>query len=248
MSDTGAGPATPSRPETLIGKLARICLIVVVGCAGLTWAGLNAKRGAASDVFLDIETQLLKFKTFSPGTAAATLDGAAAHRLSTCDTHTQRALLLLEIPLAYAALQSGAVQEFDRRSRSLEERARHTLACNPRDSFVWLTLFGLHTGRGQVDEASFDLLRMSYETSPYEAWVAVRRVTVAVPVILSAPETLRERILAEFQYLVRRRFTDMPVRAYLNAPPAVRSLLQATVDQLGAKEKEAFAAALKTLS
>jgi hypothetical protein len=40
----------------------------------------------------------------------------------------------------------------------------------------------------------------------------------------------------------------MPVRAYLNAPPAVRSLLQVSIDQLGAKEKEAFAAALKRLS
>jgi hypothetical protein len=89
---------------------------------------------------------------------------------------------------------------------------------------------------------------MSYETSPYEAWIAVRRVTVAVPVILSAPETLQERILEEFQYLVQKRFYEMPVRAYLNAPPAVRALLQTSIDQLGAKEKEAFAATLKRLS
>ena len=248
MPGSGPSVATLSKPESLIGKLARISLILVVGCAGLAWAGLNAKRGAASDVFRDIETHLLKFETFSPATAAATLDGAAAHKLSACDTHAQRALLLLEIPLAYAALQSGAIQEFDRRSRALEERARQTLGCSPRDSFVWLVLFGLHTGRGQVDESSFDLLRMSYETSPYEAWIAVRRVTAAVPVILSAPETLRERVLAEFQYLVQKRFVEMPVRAYLNAPPAVRALLQTSIDQLGAKEKEAFAAALKRLS
>ena len=237
-----------SKPEPFIGRLARIGLILVVGCVGLAWGGLNAKRGAASDVFRDIESHLLRFETFSPATAAATLDGVAVQRLSGCDTHAQRALLLLEIPLAYASLQSGAVQEFDQRSRSLDARARQTLSCNPRDSFVWLVLFGLSTGRGLVDENSFDLLRMSYETSPYEAWVAARRVTVAVPLILSAPAPLRERILAEFQYLVQKRFTEMPVRAYLNAPPAVRTLLQASVDQLGAKEKEAFAAALKRLS
>jgi len=215
---------------------------------GHAWVSQNTKRGASPDVFLYIETHLLKFETFSPATAAATLDGAAAQKLSACDVHARRALLLLEIPLAYAALQSGAVQEFDRRSRSLEARARQTLGCSPRDSFVWLVLFGLHTGRGQVDENSFDLLRMSYETSPYEAWIAVRRVTVAVPVILSAPETLRERILAEFQYLIQKRFIEMPVRAYLNSPPAVRSLLQASIDRLGAKDKEAFSAALKRLS
>jgi len=248
MPDPTLRTGTLSRPEFPVGKLLRIGLILVIGCAGLAWGGLNAKRGAASDVFLDIESHLLKFQTFSPATAAATLDGDAAQKLSACDTHAQRALLLLEIPLAYAALQSGAVQEFDRRSRSLEARARQTLSCSPRDSFVWLVLFGLHTGRGQVDENAFELLRMSYETAPYEAWIAVRRVTAAVPVILSAPETLRERILAEFRYLVQKRFNEMPVRAYLSAPPAVRSLLQASIDQLGAKEKEAFAAALKKLS
>ena len=240
--------ATPSKPEPPVGKLARVSLIALVGCAALVWGGISAKRGAASDVFLDIETRLLKFQTFSPATAATTLDGAAAQKLSACDTHAQRALLMLEIPLAYAALQSGVVQEFDRHSRSLDARARRTLGCSPRDSFVWLVLFGLHTGRGQVDANAFDLLRMSYETSPYEAWIAVRRVTAAVPVILSAPEALRERILAEFQYLVQKRFVEMPVRAYLSAPPAVRSLLQTRIDQLGAREKDAFAAALKKLS
>ncbi|WKA30559.1 hypothetical protein [Bradyrhizobium roseum] len=239
---------TRSKPEPFFGKLARIGLIVVVSCAGLAWAGLNAKRGAASDMFRDIGTHLLKFETFSPATSAATLDGIAAQHLRGCDVHAQRALLLLEIPLAYAALQSGAVQEFDRRGRSLEDRARQALSCNPRDSLVWLVLFGLHTGRGQVDENAFDLLNMSYETSPYEAWIAGRRLTAAVPVILSAPEPLRERILAEFQHLVRKRFTEMPVRAYLSAPPAVRTLLQASIDQLSAKEKEAFAAALKKFS
>ena len=248
MPDSRSRVATISKPEPLIGRLGRISLILVVGCAALAWGGLNAKRGAASDVFLDIETHLLRFETFSPATAAATLDGAAAQKLNACDAHAQRALLLLEIPLAYTALQSGAVQEFDRRSRSLEARARQALSCSPRDSFVWLVLFGLHAGRGQVDENSFDLLRMSYETSPHEAWIAVRRVTVAVPVILSAPEALRQRILAEYKYLVQKRFIEMPVRVYLNSPPAVRSLLQASVDQLGAKDKEAFAAALKKLS
>ena len=66
MPDSRLCVATLSKPEPLIGKLARISLILVVGCAGLAWGGLNAKRGAASDVFLDIETRLLKFETFKP--------------------------------------------------------------------------------------------------------------------------------------------------------------------------------------
>lgn len=88
---------------------------------------------------------------------------------------------------------------------------------------------------------------MSYDTSPHEAWIGVRRIVVAIPVLLAAPETVRERILAEFRDLVRHRFVELPARAYLDASPLVRSLLQAQIDQLGAKEKAAFAAALEKL-
>ena len=103
--------ATLSKPESAIGRLVRISLVLVVGCTALAWGGLSAKRGAASDVFRDIETHLLKFETFSPASAAATLDGAAAQKLNACDAHAQRALLLLEIPLAYfLAITLGAKQ------------------------------------------------------------------------------------------------------------------------------------------
>ena len=218
-----------------------------MGCLALVWGVSNVARGAASDAFLDLETRLLKFETYGRSTAIATLDGPAARDLSACDIHAQRALMLLEIPLADAALRSGAVQEFDRRSRSLEGRARQTLGCSPRDSLVWLLLFGLENEHGHLDQRAFDLLSMSYDTSPHEAWIGVRRIVVAIPVLLAAPETVRERILAEFRDLVRHRFVELPARTYLDASPLVRSLLQAQIDQLGAKEKAAFTAALEKL-
>jgi hypothetical protein len=155
--------------------------------------------------------------------------------------------MLLEIPLADAALRSGTVREFDQRSRSLEARARQTLACSPRNSFVWLLLFGLESQHGRLDEHTFDLLSTSYETSPHEAWISVRRIIIALPVLLAAPQALQEKILTEFQDLVRHRFFEMPARAYVDASPKVRSLLQTRLDQLGAKEKAAFAEALEKL-
>jgi hypothetical protein len=155
--------------------------------------------------------------------------------------------MLLEIPLADAALRSGLHQEFVQRSHSIETRARDTLSCSPRDSFAWLLLFGLENQNGHLEEHTFDLLSMSHETSPYEAWIAVRRIVLAVPVVLAMPEALRQQILIEFQNLVRQGFVEMPVRVYFNATPAVRSLLQTCLDQLDAKENAAFAEALSKL-
>ena len=221
--------------------------VFFVGCLGLLWGISNVARGAASDAYLDLESHLLKFETYSRATAVATLDGSSAQELNACDVHSQRALLLLEIPLADAALRSGTVREFDQRSRSLEARARQTLACSPRNSFVWLLLFGLESQHGRLDEHTFDLLSTSYETSPHEAWISVRRIIIALPVLLAAPQALQEKILTEFQDLVKHRFFEMPARAYVDASPKVRSLLQVRLDQLGAREKAAFAEALEKL-
>ena len=148
--------------------------------------------------------------------------------VSPCDNHAQRALLLMEIPLADAALRSGAARDYDERVRSLESRARQALGCTPRESFIWLVLFGLETGHGVLDQHAFDLLAMSYETSPNEAWIATRRIALAIPVVLAAPGPMQQKILGEFQDLVRTGFIELPARAYLRASGPIRALLQIT--------------------
>jgi hypothetical protein len=222
-------------------------LTLLVGCLGLIWGVSNVKTGAASDSFLDLESSLLRFETFNRDTAIATLNGTAAQNVSPCDAHAQRALLLLELPLADAALRSGSAQDFDQHSQSLEGRAQKTLLCSPRDALVWLLLFGLRNEHGLLDAKTFDLLAMSYETSPYEAWVAIRRIIVAIPVILAAPDSLRERILVEFQALVRHGFLEVSALAYRNASEQVRSLLQARIDQLDAARQAEFRRAVERL-
>ena len=220
-------------------------LTVVAGCVGFFWGITHIARGEASDSLWDMEARLLQFETFSRTTSIATLESAAAQDLSPCDNHAQRALMLMEIPLADTALRSGAVQEFDQRIRSLETRARQTLGCTPRDSFVWLLLFGLETQHGIPNEPAFDLLAMSYETSPNEAWIAIRRIVVAMPVVRVAPEPIQQKVLAEFQNLIRHGFVEMPARSYLDASASTRSLLQSRIDQLDSRSQANFSEALQ---
>jgi hypothetical protein len=214
---------------------------------GLVWGILNLARGAAADDFQDLAARLLQFETFGRTAAMRWLGRAAAQDLSACDNQPQRALLLMEIPLAEAALRSGAVQEFDQHVQSLEARSRQILGCVPRDSLVWLLLFGLEVEHGHLDEHSFDLLAMSYETSPNEAWVGVRRIVVAIPVVRSAPEPIQQKILTEFQNLIRHRFFDIPARSYLNAPASTRALLQSWIEQLDPLSQRAFSDVLQKL-
>ena len=124
----------------------------------------------------------------------------------------------MEMPLAEAALRSGAANEFDQRIQSLEARSRRILSCTPRDSFVWLLVFDLEVLHGRLNEHSFNLLAMSYETSPNEAWISIRRIIVAMPLVLIAPDPVRKSILFEFQQLIRNGFLEDAVRSYMKAP------------------------------
>ena len=153
----------------------------------------------------------------------------------------------MEMSLADTALRSGAIKEFEQHTKSLDTRATRVLSCTPRQSFVWLLAFQLKVLEGALDQHSFDLLAMSYETSPNEAWVAVRRIVVAIPVVFAAPEAVRQKILTEFEHLVSDRFIEIPARAYLNAPAAVRTLLQSRIDQLDPLSQSAFSDALHKL-
>jgi hypothetical protein len=222
-------------------------LTLAVAGLGLAWGILTLPQSEAADDLRYIESRLLRFETFSPSTVAQTLDSPVSRNLSACDTHSQRAMLLMELPLAEAALRAGSATEFDRHIRSLETRSRRILSCTPRESFVWLLAFDLEVLHGQLKDHSFDLLAMSYETSPNEAWISIRRNTVAMPLVLDAPEMVRRKVLSEFQQLARNGFAVDAARSYLAAPQPIRSLLQTRIEQLAPPLQKAFSEELQRL-
>lgn len=232
-----------SMQKTFSGLLFPRGLTALIGCLGLIWGIANLPQGEAADDFRDIETLLLQFADFGSPTQARVLASMAARDASPCNSHAQRTLLLMEIPLADAALRSGAVNDYNQRTRSMESRVRQALACTPHDAFLWMVLFGLETGHGVLDEHAFDLLATSYDNSPNEAWIGVRRILLAVPTLRSAPAAIQEKVLAEFESLIRHGFVEMPARAYQSASEPVRALLQSRLNALDERSQKAFSEA-----
>jgi hypothetical protein len=236
-----------SAPKIYLRLNARRTLTLVIGCLGLVWGIRSLPSSEAADEFWAIEGQILRFETFSKTTLARILESQVSRDLNACDTHSQRAMLLMEMPLAEAALQSGTTNEFDRLIEALETRTRRMLSCTPRESFAWLLTFNLEVLHGLLNERAFDLLAMSYETSPNEAWISIRRIIVAMPIVLVAPEPLRQRILFEFRQLIRYGFVEEAARSYSSVPGPIRSLLQTQIDQLDPREQKVFSDALQSL-
>ena len=225
--------------------LALPLLTLAVGSLALIWGAASLGSGAVADDLRELEARLLRFSSFSTAFTKQTLEQTPERDVSACDTHSQHALMLLEIPIADAALRSGDGLDYDRHVDSLEARTRHVLGCSPRDSLAWLVAFGLQIQHGVLNERSFGLLAMSYETSPHEAWIAVRRTAVAVPILLSASPAVQSRILDEFETLVRHGFLQMPARAYAKASPAARILLDSRINNLDSARRREFSEAVK---
>ena len=236
------GPASKTH-GLVVGR----ALTLAIGCLGLVWGIFALPRSEAADDFRDIESRLLRAETFNRASLMQTLESQISRDLSPCDTHSQRALLVMEMPLAEAALRSGASAEFDRHVQSLEARSRQVLGCAPRESFVWLLAFDLEVLHGRLNEQSFELLAMSYETSPNEAWISIRRIIVAMPLVLVAPEPVRQKILFEFQQLIRNGFVDYAARCYFTASWSIRSLLQSQIEQLDLPRQKNFSEALQKI-
>lgn len=237
------GPASKAHLELIV----RRTLTLALGCLGLVWGILVLPHSEAADDFRGIESRLLRSETFNRKALTQALDSQVSQDLSPCDTHSQRALLLMEMPLAEAALRSGAASEFDRRIHSLETRSRQVLSCAPREAFVWLVAFNLEVLHGRLNEHSFNLLDMSYETSPNEAWISIRRIIVAMPFVLVVSEPIRQKILSEFQQLIRNGFVDTAALSFSSASGAARSLLQTQIEQVDPGQQKNFSNALQKI-
>ena len=216
------------------------CLTIFLAVMGLAWGFSILPKSEASDDLRDTQNQLLRSETFAPKTLTRTLESPAFRNLSDCDAPAQIALLLIEARVAEASLRAGAVTDFDRLSKAVESRSDRILACAPRQSFAWLVKFSQAVLRGQLDEQSFNLLFMSYETSPNEAWISIRRNNVAIPLLLVLPERLKEEALTDFRRLMNGDFREEAARLYLAASQAIRPLLQASIEKLEADRQKVF--------
>jgi len=109
------------------------------------------------------------------------------------------AVIRLRLVEADLALGQAPAADLD----DLQQSVDAALDRDPSRSFLWLTAYWLQKLRSGGAAADLGLLRMSDLTGPNEAWIAVRRVPLALSVFPSLPADLEGRTFAEFAGLVR---------------------------------------------
>ena len=114
----------------------------------------------------------------------------------------------------------------------LYELGRNALACAPSDGFTWLTLFWLDAEKRGLRPENLAYLRLSYEVSPNEGWIAIWRNRLAMAMFDRLPPELANKALDEFVTLLDtgRSYDDM-ASIFESAPADVQ---QRIVQQLRA--------------
>jgi hypothetical protein len=223
----------------MLAALRRSAVGLVGGLAlgGSIWM---LRLSDVSDGFIRIEQQLLHSEMFDIDRMAAAVRANAVGTSRGCDTHTQNALVLIEMRLADHALQSGSATDFENYSSSMQQRAEKGLACAPYTSFLWLAAFSGRLAHGQLDQRALEFLSMSYRTSSFEGWLMIRRLALVLPLttVVSAP--LREAILSEFMRCIEDGYVAEAARSYARAPLSAQQLLREQLGRTTAQKQTEF--------
>ena len=229
------------------GSRLRHSLTIGLALAGLLWGIVTLPRSEDADQFRRLNTELLRSENFSLRDLANKLSASNLAAESGCDSDQQTALLTIEMRLADTALHSGDSAAFDRHSLSVAQRAKRALSCTPRQSFIWLIAFSQAVLSGKLDDDTLKMLSLSYQTSPNEGWISVRRNFVATPLIPILPPDLRDSAEQEFEQLVADGFEAEAAKSFVRAQPAVQTSLQARLQHLAPARQEAFQTAVHQL-
>jgi hypothetical protein len=109
------------------------------------------------------------------------------------------AVIRLRLMEAHLALGQASAADLDTLQRSIDVALNH----NPTRSFLWLADYWHQRLRSDSGPADLGLLRMSYQTGPNEAWIALKRNPVGLAVFPSLSDDLKGKVIAEFAGLVR---------------------------------------------
>lgn len=118
-----------------------------------------------------------------------------------CMPAIDRDAAVIRLRLAENAFASGNL--VDTRLGELDAAVRKSLGCAPADPYLWDVLFWLRNIRQGLNDANFDLLRMSYRLGPNEGWIVVKRSALALAILDALPPDLSDAVVAEFARLVK---------------------------------------------
>lgn len=195
--------------------IARIVL-VALGLAAISWGTIAFHTSRHVGPVERVAKRIIYGEPFRAETLAAMQPAIVAVEADEfCRPTALRAAAIVRLRRLESAIHAAARNATDDNRVLLRQSMLRSLGCAPADPYLWLVLYWTEMSQHGLSERHLDYLRMSYETGPNEAWVALKRNPLALAAFPKLPADLADRAVDEFVSLVATR------RVY---PEAVRTL------------------------
>jgi hypothetical protein len=129
-----------------------------------------------------------------------------AEHAAVCRPASVRSAAVIRLRLLEEAIRAAEQSTIERSFDALTASIQASLKCSPADPFLWLVLSWIENTRHGFNQRALDSLQLSYETGPYEGWIALKRCPLALAQFDQLPLALRERVISEFVGLVNSGF------------------------------------------
>ncbi len=194
-----------------------------------------------------VAAKILQGETFKPQVlidAAQQVDKAAQSGFCNPDAlHSRFVLRLFSLQESITGANPTVVHSS---YAPLYAAAGNALACAPADSFAWLSLFWMDAGRHGLDARNANFLRLSYDLSPNEAWIALWRSQLAMLLFEQLAPDLASKASEEFVKLVNTDwFYWQTAVIFKNASSTARNRVLEQLKSLKLSTRQAFAKALR---
>jgi hypothetical protein len=135
-------------------------------------------------------------------------------------------------------------QEVQSRLQELAGLTKDALRNTPTDGFLWLTLCWISDSSGTATNDGWRFLRSSYQSSPNEGWIGLKRNPFALGRFTTLPDDIAEDAVQELMHLVQSGLHAEAAQIIAGPGLPINKLLLRRLRALGLVERTALARSL----
>jgi hypothetical protein len=239
-----AAPRRHKRATDLIAS--PILFIIALAVAVLSFGALVRFAGAADIV--DLAASIEKGSLPDADYLRRFIERNGLGEASTnCDDLFTRASLTVTL----AALEAARRQNDAALSEAAEKNATHAaerrIDCNPLDGNAWLRYAMLRASGEGPAQPVIDALRLSYWTTPSEAWILETRLAFATNLYLAGATGFETEYLGDLRRYASYEPTGRVAAAYVGTAPRVQTQLRPLIETQPDERKTAIVAEIDRL-
>lgn len=187
--------------------------LVAAALGTTSWSIAYFARGDQSARLNDIANRIMAGDSYRDS-ALASLEPVleSANKRLLCSAYEARAVAIIRLRQYDQAISAADLGLVDKRLGSLRKATDQALSCVPTDGFLWFIRYWTELRRGGPASEHFAELRLSYQLSPFEGWVALRRSPYVLAIYETLPPDLQKRARREFAAMVGSALVEEAAR------------------------------------